>query len=323
MKYDRLAGRWFISMATDALPGRIMIASSNASTITPFTVWSFFAFDNSFPGTNCAVDSPTLAIDNAALYVGVVQFCDNGVNYAGTSGYVVRKTSVIDGATIAVTPFHGLTGTSAGAGPFAPVGVDNDDAGSGTGYFIGVDNASLGTLMLRRISNPGLTPTISGNIAIAVAPTAAPITVRHLGILGDPNGRLDGGDDRLTSASLVNGRLWTAQTIGVTHTGVASASANRNGVRWYEIGSLTATPTVVQSGTLFSSAGAGSVNELNYWVPSIATSPRGRTVDRVQRCRSERVRQRRRRRTVLVGRRQHAACTAAVHGGKRRIQPAG
>ena len=51
IKYDRLAGRWFIIAATDAVPGRIVIASSNASTITAGTLWSFFAFDNTgFPG---------------------------------------------------------------------------------------------------------------------------------------------------------------------------------------------------------------------------------------------------------------------------------
>ena len=162
----------------------------------------------------------------------------------GTSGFVVRKTSVIDFATIAVTAFHNLTGMSTGAGPFAPQGVDIEDASIGTGFFIGVDNASFGNLMLRRVSNPGGTPTISANIPIAVTATAPPITVRHLGNLGGANGQLDGGDDRLTSASLVNGRLWTAHTIGVTHTGQASGSANRDGVRWYEIASLTTTPTV-------------------------------------------------------------------------------
>jgi hypothetical protein len=281
IKYDRLAGRWFIIAATDAIPGRIVIASSNASTITATTLWSFFSFDNTgFPGgTNCVADSPTFGLDPYALYIGIVQFCDPGsATYLGTSGFVVRKTSVIDFATIAVTAFHNLTGAPGGAGPFAPMGVDVEDASLATGFFIGVDNASLGTLMLRRVSNPGGTPTISANVAIAVSATAAPITVRHLGNLGSTNGQLDGGDDRLTSASLVNGRLWTAHTIGVTHTGVASGSANRNGVRWYEIASLTTTPSVMQTGTLFSNAGSGSFDQRNYWVPSIATSTTGRSI---------------------------------------------
>jgi hypothetical protein len=280
IKYDRLAGRWFIVAATDAVPGRILIASSNASTITASTLWSFFSFDNTgFPGSsNCAVDSPTFGLDPWALYIGVVQFCDPGGVYVGTSGFVVRKTSVIDFATIAVTAFHNLTGSSTGAGPFAPLGIDNEDLGIGTGHFIGVNNAALGSLVLRRVSNPGATPTISSNIVIAVQPTAAPITVRHLGNLGGANGYLDGGDDRLTSAMLQNGNLWTAQTIGVNETGAASATATRNGVRWYQIGGLTGTPAVSQWGTLFTSGSAGNVNLRNYFVPSIATSTTGRTV---------------------------------------------
>ncbi len=278
VKYDRLAGRWFITAATDALPGRIVIASSNASTITPTTVWSFSAFDNTYPALTCAVDSPSLGIDNAALYIGVVQFCDNGTTYTGTSGYVVRKTSVIDGAIIALTAFHGLTGNAAGQGPFAPQGVDNDDPGSGVGYFVGVDNASLGALMLRRISNPGVTPTISGNIPIAVAATAAPIPVRHFGNAGGANGYLDGGDDRLSGASIRNGRLYTSQTVGVVDTGQASASANRNAVRWYEIGSLNGTPAVMQQGTLFTPGSVGSFNQRNYWNSSIAASTSGRVM---------------------------------------------
>ena len=203
VKYDRLAGRWFIIAATDALPGRIVIASSNASTIAASTVWSFFAFDNSFTGTGCAIDSPTLGIDPFALYVGVIQFCDNGVTYAGTSGFVARKTSVIDAATPVITAFNNLTGTPTGAGPFAPQGVDVDDL-SGNGYFIGVDNATLGTLVLRRVSNPGGAPTISGNLPVAVSSTAQPINVRHLGNLNGANGYLDRGDDRLSGASVTN-----------------------------------------------------------------------------------------------------------------------
>ena len=71
-----------------------------------------------FPGAaTCAVDSPTFGLDPYALYIGVLQFCDPGGVYMGTSGFVVRKTSVIDFATIAVTAFHNLTGSSTGCRP--------------------------------------------------------------------------------------------------------------------------------------------------------------------------------------------------------------
>ena len=245
IKYDRLAGRWFIIAATDAVPGRIVIASSNASTITAGTLWSFFAFDNTgFPGCRhlrrrladvrarpvCALHRRRAVLRSRRRLHGHVRIRrpqDLGDRLCHHRGDAVSQP-------------HGLVDRRRSLRP-ARRRRRRPDA-SRTGFFIGVDNASLGTLMLRRVSNPGGTPTISGNIAITVPATAAPITVRHLGNLGWTNGQIDGGDDRLTSATLVNGRLWTAHTIGVTHTGVASGSANRNGVRWYELGTVTTTP---------------------------------------------------------------------------------
>ncbi len=242
---------------------------------------------------------------------------------SGRPGFVVRKTSVIDFATIAVTAFHNLTGYAAGAGPFAPVGVDNEDAGrSAPASSSASTTRRFGTLMLRRVSNPGGTPTISGNVAIAVSPTAAPITVRHLGNLGSTNGQIDGGDDRLTSASLVNGRLWTAHTIGVTDTGQADATADRNGVRWYEIGSLTATPGrhADRHGLLEQRVGELQSAQL---LGPVDGDVDERTDDhRLQRRGHERVRQRWRRRAVFLRRRRHDARAAALDSFRGSLQSA-
>ncbi len=277
IRYDRLAGRWFITMATAALPGRVLIAASNSGVVSFGTIWTFFAFDNDFPG-GCAIDSPTLGVDAQAIYIGLNQFCAGGATYSGSSAFVVRKASITSGGPLFVTAFHNLTGTPTGTGPFAPHGVDNDGA-AGPGYFLAADNGALGRLILRRVQDPGgFNPTLSADIGIAVGPTAAPIRVPHFGNLGGSNGNLDGGDDRITSARVVNGRLWATHTIGVTDTGAASASATRNGVRWYELQGLDGTPALVQSGTIHSSSGGASVNERHYWVPSIATTAQGRTV---------------------------------------------
>lgn len=277
VRFDRLSGRWFITMATTAVPGRILMASSNASTITAGTIWSFSSFDDTFGAGDCTTDGPTLGVDASALYIGVNQFCSGGSAFAGSSGYVVRKTSVLDGATPVVTAFHNLTGSVSGPGPFAPQGVNNDDPAAATGYFLGVDNASFGTLMLRRVATPGGTPTISANIAIPVAPTTVPMTVRHAGNTGGVNGYLSAVDDRLATVSMRGGHAWVAHTVGVNQAGVATA-ATRDGVRWYEIGSLDATPVIVQTGTVNDPAAAGSVDERNYFNASIAASPDGRAV---------------------------------------------
>ena len=278
IRYDRLVDRWFISMATTALPGRILIAVSSSGVVTPATSWTYFAFDNDFPG-GCAIDSPTLGVDALAIYIGVNQFCAGGTTYAGTSAFVVRKASVTAGGPLQVTAFHNLTGTPVGPGPFAPHGVDNDSATANVGYFLAADNAAFGRLVLRRVQNPGgPAPTLSADIGITVAATASPIRVPHLDNFGGADGYIDGGDDRIASARIVNGRLWAAHTIGVTDSGTASASATRNGVRWYELQALDTTPTVVQSGTIHSASGGGSTAERHYWVPSLATTAQGRTV---------------------------------------------
>ncbi len=278
IRYDRLVDRWFITMATAALPGRVVIAVSNSGVVTPATAWSFFAFDNDFPG-GCAIDSPTLGVDVLAMYIGVNQFCSGGTTYVGSSAFVVRKTSVMGGGPVFVTAFHNLTGTPTGAGPFAPHGVDNDSPSATTGYFLAADNAAFGRLILRRVTNPGsAAPTLSADIGIAVLATASPIRVPHFGNLGGSNGQLDGGDDRIASARIVNGRLWAAQTIGVTDAGTASPSPTRNAVRWYELQTLDGAPSIVQTGTIHSASGGASLNERHYWMPSLATTGQGRTV---------------------------------------------
>ena len=199
--------------------------------------------------------------------------------YAGSSAFVVRKVSLTNGGDPFVTAFHNLTGTPTGNGLFAPHGVDNDSPTPGAGYFIAADNGALGRLMLRRVQDPGGIRRSQQTSGSPSPSTAAPIRVPHLGNLDGTNGYLDGGDDRLASAHLVNGRLWTAHTIGVTdqrRRQCIGDAQRRPLVR--AAGRSTATPTVVQSGTIHSASGGASLTERSYWVPSLATTAHGRTV---------------------------------------------
>src|SRR3989442_5922261 len=140
------------------------------------------------------------------------------------------------------------------AGPFAPRGVDNDDPLATEGYFIGVDIALFSRLVLLRVTNPGGTPNLSGNLSLAVPTTALPLTQPASGSTTN----IDTSDDRLFMASIHRNKitgavtLWTAHNIAVTSScvGASNGGGRRNGARWYEIGSLTATPALVQSGTL-------------------------------------------------------------------------
>lgn len=255
--FDPISQRWFITMINVATVDRIMIAVSSGPTITGTSSFTFFEFEHDLVGTTPNSDTggfadyDTFGVDGNALYIGANIFGKSG-SFIGTTAYVINKANLLKGkGTLTVTPFRQLC-TATGAGPFTPQGVDNDDPTATTGYFIGVDNAKYGLLDVRRITNPGGTPSISGNLQITVPTTAAPENIASLGSV-----KLDPDDDRLFQATMhINtttglSTLWTSHHIRATNKGVGSSSGTVDAVRWYEIKNLTTTPALNQSGTLY------------------------------------------------------------------------
>jgi hypothetical protein len=275
IRYDRLTQRWFIVIINvENTNNRVLFAVSNSATITGATTWTYFFFNHNTVApagdANCFGDYPTLGIDANALYIGTNNFCPS--NFGGTTAFVVRKSSITGAGPIVVTPFRGLIVSNVGL--YTPQGVDNFDPAATEGYFIGVDNATFSLLKLRRVSNPGGTPTISADINLTVPTTVFPMSagVPHLGNTGGTNGNLDGLDDRLYQAVIRNGRLLTAHNIQVGATGLASNAGGRNGSRWYEIENLATSPTLRQSGTWFDPT---VTNPRSFWIPSIMSSGQG------------------------------------------------
>ncbi len=292
IRYDRLSGRWILviidvpsssrSKAGD-LPNRILIAVSDAASagiISGSTMWTFyFVQQNTLGGGNTSefLDYPSLGVDNNALYIGANMFNASSGSFTTTSAFVVRKSSILNGGPIVATAFRNLLTSD---GPASPRGVDNYDPLANEGYIIGASNGAFGRLILRRITNPGGTPSISPDIAITVNSTSSPIDVNHLGNTAGTAGQLDALDDRLFAAHIRNGRLWTAHNIAVTATGVASSGdpQRRDAVRWYELNVPvgSGTPVVVQSGTVFDSASTVAAAR-QYWIPSVVVSGQGHT----------------------------------------------
>jgi hypothetical protein len=282
IRYDRLSGRWFIVIID--VPGqlgqqinRVMIAVSDSGVITGSTVWTFFQFTGD--GSNFA-DFPTLGIDANALYIGVNLFSTSSGSFVNTTAFVVRKSSVLASGPIVVTAFPNLIsghGPFNQSGPFTPQGIDNYDPAATEGYFIGVDISSLSKLQVRRVSNPGGTPSLSGNVTINVSQFSNPITVQYLGNTGGSNGELDGGDRRLLAAHFRNGQLWTAHNIGVDNTGSAAGTITRDAVRWYQLTGIPTgqTPSVVQFGNVFQASSANSTDQRSYWMGTIMVSGQG------------------------------------------------
>src|SRR5207237_3035662 len=285
IRYDRLSGRWFVIIidvpgGNGTSPNRVLLAVSGAASagvISASTVWTYFFFQQDLVSpagdTGDLADFPTLGVDANALYIGANIFNAAGA-FVNSTGFVVRKSSVLGGGPIVVTAFRGLLDASSN-GPSTPQGVDNPDPAATVGYFIGVDGAFFGRLQLRRVTNPGAAPSLSGNLAVNVPATAYPILVPHLGNTSGANGQLDSLDDRLSNAIIRNGSLWTGHNIAVDNTGSATGTVTRNGVRWYQIGSLGTTPALVQSGIVFTSSGTNNTSSRYYWIPSIMASGQG------------------------------------------------
>lgn len=278
VRFDKHTNRWMVVAINVSRPNRILVAVSSGPTITNSASFTFFQFtqDTVTPAgdTGRLADYPTLGIDEDALYVGTNMFSTTA--YTGSTGFVIRKSSVLGAGPIVVSAFRGIaTGTV--DGPYTPQGVDNWEAGTNEGYFVGVGSTSFGTVYVRRITNPDTTPTISANLQVVVPNTTNPQTVSTLGSTRP----LDGIDDRLMMASYRKNKITGVQTLWAAHgfevdaTGVANASGNRNGTRWYEIGNLTGTPTLVQSGTMFDSAAS---NPKSFWMPGINMSGQGHVV---------------------------------------------
>ncbi len=265
VRFDRLSGHWFITMITVNTPNFVLIAVSSGPTITStssFTFYSFQADPKNFG------DYDTLGVDANALYIGVNVFTT--ASFVNTTGFVVNKANLLKG-TLTITTFGSLISGRGPSkhGPFTPQGVNNDDPAATQGYFIGVDAATFGTLVVRRISNPGGTPSISANILVTVPATGNPLG--GVPALGGSQG-LDDLDDRLFATQMHQGNLWTAHNMEVDATGAANSSGGRDGSRWYELTNMTGTPTLVQSGTLFDPAAS---NPRSFWIPSCAMSGQG------------------------------------------------
>jgi hypothetical protein len=72
--------------------------------------------------------------------------------------------------------------------------------------------------------------------------------------------------------------LWTAQQVETDGSGVyiATAASQRIGARYYEIGNLTTTPSLTQSGTLFTAGTSATQNNLRGFIyPTVALSGQG------------------------------------------------
>jgi len=280
VRYDRNTQRWFIT-EIDVPTGNnhILLAVSSGPDLSTAT-WTKFAIPATGGGSaqdaGCFADYDTPGIDNNAIYIGANMF--GGVapctgNYLHSNLYVIQKSSALTN-TLQYTTFYNLvTGTQ---GIATIQGVDSVDS-LATGYAIAVNENESPRLHLNvwQINNPGsASPTVS-------APTAVPIfaengakggvLTRNNAVSADPTRPMDDIDDRLFSATIRDGHLWTAQNVIVSSIGDSNGSVrDREAVRWYDVD--VSAMSLNQAGTVFDGTSSGF---LEYWMGTVMVSGQG------------------------------------------------
>jgi len=200
VEFDRLSQRWIVSgINTEDSNNRIMLAVSDGPTISSASDFTFFAFNQAAPPPSASprfADYPQLGVDENAIYIGVNEFAaPPSTGFAGTTAYVIRKSSVISGGPIVVTAFRNLV--SGGQGPVSPQPATDMVPGVGAGFIVGPDASFFSRLDLLKVNDPGGTPSLTPT-TITVPTTFAPrpFAVPAQGTIGG----LDGLDDRLFEA---------------------------------------------------------------------------------------------------------------------------
>ncbi|MBL8048454.1 MAG: hypothetical protein JNJ45_07205 [Chthonomonas sp.] len=265
--YDTLAQRWIVCMINVTSPNRLMLAVSSGPTIVDSTSFTFYQFTQDAIGTQPSADAgalfdyPCMGVDNNAIYIGGNMFG------SGTpSVFVINKASALSGGPLVVKDFRNIGGFT------TPYGVNNMDATATQGYFMGL--ASANQIGFRKISDPGGNPTIGGLITVSVPSTGTPTNYAPQGSTSP----IDSLDRRFFTAQIRTDRitgvksLWASQNNKVTSAGAGSNAGDRIASRWYQFTNMTAaTPTLAQSGNMFSSAATAR----HFSIPAIAMNGQG------------------------------------------------
>lgn len=320
--YDRLANRFLVvqlnGTSNFGIQGNngITLAVSDSGILSKNTNWTVFTIldlttepdSNGCPGDVSAspvgtlFDFPLIGIDNNAVYVSTSVYENSNHAWVTNNLLVIQKSSLYNPAVpVFVTAFP--TVVTNGAGGFVGdqqnfratstlVPLNNfDDPNPSFGYAIAQDPEFFGRLNVYRVLNAGTqAPSLAGPFVVNVLQTYSiknnPIAYAPFaGQLYGNEGRLEYVDDRLASSSHINKKqVYTAHAILVNNTGVASASGDRLGIRWYEIDvtgdatgqglgteTVSTIPALVQAGTIFDAA---LTNPVYYYLPAIMSNGR-------------------------------------------------
>lgn len=259
IQFDPYLNRYWISGISTTTPNKVFIAVSQ--TADPGGNWYRYNFTPVSADGSLLVDHPYLGFDNKLLVITGRKF-PNGTNFTGPILFCFNKDSLTAGKSIAFgSNAQTIEKTVADGDVPCPVTALDLTLPAPAFYIVQNWNGSASAIRLSSIT--GNIPNLSWNTSAAVFPSGgSPWSDAALGNLApqeQESRKIAVNDARISSAQMVNGKIWCAHHIGLPATGF-----NHTAVQWWQ---LATSGNVLQRGRIDDSAGL-----ISRYYPTIAVS---------------------------------------------------
>lgn len=259
MQFDPYINRYWVSGISTKTPNKIFIAVSQTS--DPSGDWFRYSFTPNSTDGALLVDHPYLGFDNRLLVVTGRKF-PNGSNFTGPILFCFNKDSLAAGKAISFGVNAQTIEKTATDGDVACPVTAMDLTSPSNAFYI-VQDWNGGSSAIRLTSITGNIPNLTWNTSTAVFPQGGtPWSDAQLGNLApqlDETRKIAVNDARISSAQMVNGKIWCAHHIGLPATGF-----NHTAVQWWQLSTAGA---VLQRGRIDDPAGL-----VSRYYPTIAVN---------------------------------------------------
>lgn len=263
--FDRRSGRFIAAVTSSAPAGQndgVNLAVSR--TTDPTGTWDKYHLSVGEP--NFAVTGTvTLGTDDNGVYFGVTIFPQSGNSFSKI--IATPKAPLVAGSPSLGTLFQFSNLNDSVSSPQPSINFDavgpNDPE-----FFVSSSPSTNANINYRSLTWNGGSPSLSSAASISTPAYAQPVNAPASGSVA-----INLTDDRLLTAVVRGGSLWTARHVGL-NAGGGSASADRTGCEWFQLGVSGTTLGVTQTGRVFDSGN----NPLFYYFPSIVVNGQGHAV---------------------------------------------
>ena len=259
MQFDPYINRYWLSGISTKSPNKVFIAVSQTS--DPSGAWYRYSFTPVSADGSLLLDHPYLGFDKTMLVVTGRKF-PGGTRFSGPVLFCFDKASLAAGNPITFgTNAQTIEKTSSDGDVPCPVTALNLTSAAPAFYIVQDWNGAASAIRLSTIT--GTIPNLTWNTSSAVFPAGgSPWSDAELGNLAsqisEPR-KIAVNDARISSAQMVNGKIWCAHHIGLPATGFTHTA-----VQWWQ---LSTSGAVLQRGRIDDPAGL-----VSRYYPTIAVN---------------------------------------------------